>query len=86
MPREVHSKRGFADTLKKINEVAKKSHHMTGGIVLTYGLLLRELRYTHFLLADPDGEPPAGTPSWVIDSSLDMSYQQTVFDAIQKSM
>jgi len=82
----VHSKKGFADTLKKLHNVVRQSHNITGGIVLSYGLLLREVSFTHFLLADPEGPPPVGTPSWVIDSSLDMTYQQAIFEAIQKSM
>ena len=86
LPKEIHTKRGFKSAIKNITKVCAGASVLKGGIVLCYGLLLREVERAHFLLLDPDQQPPTDTPSWVTKSALEISFKTDIFNSIKDTM
>ena len=82
LPAEVHTKDGFRASLAVIRKVGGSSGVLHGGVVLRYGLMLREVERVQFLLADPDEPPQPDIPQWVANSPLDISYKKSVFSSM----
>ena len=88
LPAEVHTKDGFRAALAVICKVSGSSGVLHGGVVLRYGLLLREVEHVHFLLSDPDEPlpPPPGTPEWVAKLALEMSWKNSIFSSMATAL
>ena len=82
LPAEVHTTDGFWAALAVICKVGGSSGVLHGGVVLRYGLLLREVERIHFLLSDPDEPPEPATPEWVVNSVLEMSFKNSIFSSM----
>ena len=82
LPAEVHTKEGFWAALAVICKVGGSAGVLHGGVVLRYGLLLREVERAHFLLSDPDTPPEPATPQWVVNSALEMSFKNSIFSSM----
>jgi hypothetical protein len=78
LPAEAHNENGFKNAVKQIVKVS--GSEVTGGPVLAFGLLLREIHRVHFIDLE-EGYPP-GTPAWVINSPFELNWVDIVFDAI----
>jgi hypothetical protein len=78
LPTEAHNENGFKNAVKQIVKVS--GSEVTGGPVLAFGLLLREIHHVHFI--DLDKGYPPGTPAWVRNSPFEFNWVDIVFDAI----
>ena len=56
------------------------SDYIPGGLVLAFGLLLREIHRVHFIDMQ-EGYLP-GTPGWVQNSVFELNWMDIIFDAI----
>ena len=73
LPHEAHNTDGFKCTLKLITKAG--GSEVTGGIVLAFGLLLREIHF--FNLAEGYTH---STPAWFANSLVELNWMEIIFE------
>jgi hypothetical protein len=62
-----------------LKQIAKAGgNSITGGVVLAFGLLIREIHRVHFL--DPEDGLTPGMPGWFADSLVELNWQDLIFE------
>lgn len=86
LPPSFHTLAGFTKDMDTISMVGIGANALSPGLLLAYGLALRDIHRAHFLLADPDEPAPQGVPGHIISSALSLNNVSTITDSLAVAM